>query len=100
MTEKTTEITKTQIEQWKKQYGGVYQYTSGELKCFLKRPDRKILAFVRETNDTPMKFNEALINNCWLSGDEELRTDDKYFLGLSAKIDEIIEVETGEMLKL
>lgn len=38
--------------------------------------------------------------NCWIDGDEELRTDDKYFMGLSQKVSELVEIKVGELKKL
>ncbi len=50
--------------------------------------------------DRPFKFAEVIIANCWLGGNEELRSEDKYFMGLSQKISELVEITTGEIKKL
>ena len=50
--------------------------------------------------EDPFKFAEIVLANCWLGGDEELRTEDRYFMGLSQKISEIIEIKVGEIKKL
>ncbi|MFV0506737.1 MAG: hypothetical protein ACK5L5_08525 [Bacteroidales bacterium] len=42
----------------------------------------------------------VLFTNCCLGGDEELKTDDAYFLGLSAKVGELVEVKEGELKEL
>ena len=48
----------------------------------------------------PMKYNEILLNNCWLAGDEEIKTDDALFLGVSTKLGELVEVKEAELKKL
>ena len=113
------------VEAFKKKYGRVYHYTvreysekqkarmekgenlddeepDGEEKsCFLKSPDRRTLsaAAVVGKND-PLKYNEVLLNNCWIEGDEVIRTDDSYFLGVSGVLSEIISIKEGKLKKL
>ena len=89
------------IEAWKKKYSEVFLYEADGKKCYLKKPDRKTLsaAAVVGKND-PMKYNEVLLKNCWLEGDEQLKTDDGYFLGLSGQLAELIEIKEGEIKKL
>ena len=48
----------------------------------------------------PYKFAEVILVNCWLGGDEALRSEDKYFMGLSQKLNEIVEIRVGEIKKL
>lgn len=40
-----------------------------------------------------MKYNEVLLNACWIEGDEEIREDDGLFLAVSAKLAELIEIK-------
>lgn len=47
-----------------------------------------------------MKYNEFLLNNCWLEGDEIIKTDDALFLGVSAQLAEIIEMKEATLKKL
>jgi len=47
-----------------------------------------------------MKFRELLVNNCWLGGDEQIRTVDKYFLGLTSRILALVEVVEGKLEKI
>ena len=71
-------ITPEQIESWKKKWGDVFCVTVGD----------------------KMKYNEILLNNCWLAGDEEIKTDDALFLGVSTKLGELVEVKEAELKKL
>jgi len=47
-----------------------------------------------------MKFNEIMLNSCWIDGDEEIKTDDSLFLAASSKLAELIEVKEAELVKL
>ena len=89
--EKTVE---QKIQEWKEKYGDVYRVD-------LKKPSRKALgaAAVIGKSD-PMKYNEFLLNNCWLEGDEVIKTDDALFLGVSAQLAEIIEIKEATLKKL
>lgn len=81
-----------------KKYGDVFCVVVGDKVAYLKRPSRQALsaAAVVGKND-PMKYNEILLNNCWLDGDEEIKTDDSLFLGVSAKLGELVEVKEAEL---
>ena len=94
-------ITPEQIEAWKKKWGDVFCVTVGDKVAYLKRPSRQALsaAAVVGKND-PMKYNEILLNNCWLAGDEEIKSDDSLFLGVSAKLGELVEIKEAELKKL
>jgi hypothetical protein len=48
----------------------------------------------------PLKFNEVILNECFVGGSEAIKTDDSLFLGVSAKLAEIIEVKEAELEKL
>jgi len=47
-----------------------------------------------------MKFNEIILENWFIGGDEEIKKDDSLFLAASAKIVELIEVKEAELVKL
>ncbi|OQY03188.1 MAG: hypothetical protein B6I20_05570 [Bacteroidetes bacterium 4572_117] len=95
-------ITKAQIEAWKKKHGDVFMFTNeDDAVCYLKLADRKTLAYAQAAaGNDPIKFNEIILEDCWLGGDERFKTDDAWFLGVSAKLDELIKVSTGKLEKL
>lgn len=99
--EETKMVTPEQVEAWKKKHGDVFCVTVAGKTAYLKRPDRKTLgaAAVIGKND-PMKYNEIMLRNCWLAGDEEIKTDDALFLGVSAKLGELIDIKEAELKKL
>ena len=93
--------TQEQIDAWKQKHGDIFKLKIEDKVCFLKSPDRKTLSYASSvaTKD-PLKFNEILLSNCWLGGDEEIKTNDSFFLAASSKIAEIIEVKEAELEKL
>lgn len=95
------DITPEQIEAWKVQHGGVFQITVEDKTGYLRKVDRKTLSFASTlaTKD-PLKFNEVILGNCWLGGDEELKNDDDYFLAVSGVLSEIISSKEADIKKL
>ena len=95
------EATKEQIEQWKKQHGDIFYIRHESKRCYLKKPSRKVLGYaMMVAQQNPLKFNEVLLNDCWLDGDEEIKTNDDLFLTITSKIAELIEVKEAELVKL
>lgn len=95
------EVTKEQIESWKKKHGDVFEVNVDGKTAYLKKPDRKVLGAASVLGkDDPMKYNETLLENCWLGGDEEIKTDDSLFLGVSSVLAEIIEIKKAEIKKI
>lgn len=89
------------IERWKAQYGEVYKYEVDGKECYLHKPDRKTLGAASVIgNKDPMKYNEVMLNNCWIEGDEIIKTNDAYFMGVSQVLASLIEVKEGELKKL
>lgn len=97
-------ISPAQIEAWKQQYGpdAVYEYTTSDgLKGYFRRPDRRVISLAVSSGQTdPMRVNEVLATNCWLGGDEAIRTEDRYFLGLVDVLGGLIDKVAGELKKV
>jgi hypothetical protein len=92
----------SQIEAWKKKHGEVFEIEieSGE-KCYLRKPTRKDLSAAQASaRKDPMKFNESLLNNCWLDGDTTIRTDDDLFFAASQVLDEVLVFKSATAKKL
>jgi len=93
--------TPEQIAIWKHNHGDVYEVKVEDRYCYLKKPDRKTLSFATTVGQSdPMKFNEIVLNNCWVSGDESIKTKDELFFAVVAKLNELIEVKSAEIKKL
>ena len=95
------QATPEQIEAWKKKHGEVFIATVGDSVCYLKKPSRKALGYASfASKNNPLNFNEVILNDCWLGGDESIQTDDSKFLGVSAVLTDLIEVKEAELKKL
>ncbi|ACU92204.1 hypothetical protein VJJ50_00375 [Capnocytophaga ochracea] len=95
------DVTKEQIKQWKAKYKEVFVLRVDDKVAYLRTPDRATLSYASTlaTKD-PMKFNEAILTNCWLGGDEEIKTDDALFLSASSKLGELIQIKEATLEKL
>ena len=92
-------VTKEMIAEWKKKHGEIFKIVVDGKTAFLKKPSRKNLSYAAATKDL-IKYNEIILNACWLAGDEEIKTDDELFLAVSGKLDGLIEVKEAELEKL
>ena len=93
------EITEGQIDAWKAQYGDVFKIIVDDKECYLHKPDRNTLAAVTSIKN-PIKVAEFILNNCWIDGDEDIKTKDDYFLGVSQQLTNLIQVKAAEIVKL
>jgi len=89
-----------QIDKWKKQHGDVYSFKADGKVCYLRKPDRKILSYVSSMGNNPIRIAETMLNNCWLGGCGDFKTDDALFLGLSQKLGSLIQIKEAEISKL
>jgi len=93
--------TKEQIAEWKAKHGDIFLIKVEDKACYLRKPSRKVLGYASVAGkDNPLKFNEVILNDCWLNGDEEIKTNDDLFLSISPKLTELIEVKEAELEKL
>jgi hypothetical protein len=93
------EVTPAQIQEWKDKHGQIFGIIVDGHICYLKKPDRKILGFASVAGKTdPMKFNEAMLNNCFIGGSEAIKTDDDLFLAASSKLSDLIQVKEAELV--
>ena len=95
--------TKEQIDAWKKEHGEIFRIViaSANKACYLKKPDRKTLGFAGvAAKENPMKFPETILKNCWLGGDEEIKTDDDLFLSIVPDLEKLNEIKATELEKL
>ena len=94
-------ITKEQIQEWKNQYKDIFVISVEDKKVYLRTPDRKTLSYASTlaTKD-PLKFNEVILDHCWLGGDEEIKTNDELFLAVSSKLPDLIQIKEATLEKL
>lgn len=92
-------VTKEQIKEWKEKYGELFQITVEDKSCILRKPNRKDLSYASVVKD-PIKMSEVLLNNLWVAGDEDIKTDDTLFMAVVNKMDEVLKVKEAEVKKL
>ncbi|MDR0789640.1 MAG: hypothetical protein LBO06_02455 [Bacteroidales bacterium] len=94
-------VTEEQIKNWKKQHGEIFCVEVDGKSCYLRVPTRAELGFAAESAKTnPLAFNEVILRECWLAGDEEIRTDDGLFLSVSGQLSQMIEIKEAQIKKL
>ena len=91
--------TKQQIEEGKAKHGELFEITVEGKSCILHRPTRRDLSYVSVLKD-PIKMSETMLNQLWVVGDEEIKTDDSLFLAAIQKMQEVLEVKEAEIKKL
>jgi len=92
----------TQIATWKAQHGEIFYFKVGKDKeCYLKKPSRQTLSYAAVAAATePLKYNEIILEECWLAGDDEIKTDTGLFLSISQELPNLVEMVEVEMVKL
>lgn len=95
-------VTQEQVDSWKKQHGEIFLIAFEDGKeAYLKKPDRKVLSFAMTKMQTnPLGFAETILNQCFIGGDDEVKTNDNYFLGAASQLEGLMEVKTAELKKL
>lgn len=93
--------TPEEIADLKAKHGAIFKLVVGDKCALLKTPDRKILSFATKSAEKdPLAFNEALLKNCFVAGDKEIRDDDAYFLGASQKLADLVQIKEASLEKL
>lgn len=95
------QVPQEQIDKWKAEFKKVWALKVDGRIGYIKSPDRKTLGYASTVGaKEPMKFNEIILNECWLGGDDEIKKDDDLFLAASGQLAKIIEVKEAELEKL
>ena len=95
------QATPEQIAEWKEKHGEIFSIKVDGHVCYLRKPRRKDISYASVAGKTDsLKFNEAMLRQCWLGGSEAIRTDDDKFMGAGAILDQLVEVKEAELEKL
>jgi hypothetical protein len=97
-----SKVTEEQIASWKKQHGEVFQLTGPDgRQAYISKATRKVISLAQfKMQESPISAVEVILENCWLAGDEELKEDDGFVLGVQQHINTIIETKEVEVKKL
>ena len=90
---------KEQVQEWKKKHGELFEITVDGKSCILHRPTRRDLSNASVEKD-PIKMSETMLNQLWVDGDEEIKTDDALFFAAIQKMQDVLEVKEAEIKKL
>lgn len=89
------------VETWKKEHGSVYLVEVEDYKCWLRKPKRRALSYASSiAAKDPIKFEELMLEECWLGGDEILKTDDDLFYAVATVLQQVIEQKKASIVKL
>ena len=78
----------------------VFVLKVGDKVGYLRKPNRKDIAMARSlAGGDGIAVAELLLDSVWLDGDEEIKTDDDYFLSAANTIDRLIELKAAELKK-
>lgn len=86
----------------KKKHGEIFklEFEDGK-EAYLKKPDRKIMSYaMTKMQSNPLGYAEVILNQCFLGGDEEVKTNDDYFFGAAAQLEQMIEAKNAALKKL
>lgn len=92
------QATADQIEAWKKEFGKIFKYQVDNKVCYLRTVDRDTFsAAAAKVSTSPAKFNDIVINNIWLGGDETIKKEDSYYFGLIEFVEELMAKKKGSL---
>ncbi len=75
--------------------------TVGDKHCFLNPMNRQIIAMAKDlSKGDEVETIEMILENCWIEGDEEIKTDDDYFIPAMASVKELFNLKTSTLKKL
>ncbi len=90
-----------QIAEWKAKHKKVHAIEVDGHIGYVKSPGRIEMSHASTVGlNDPIRFNEALLNDCWLGGSDEIKTDDDLFLGASGVLGEIVTVSQATIKNL
>jgi len=55
---------------------------------------------VSRLGNDPMRFNESLLEQCWLAGDEDIKTNDTLFISVMDKLEKLMNFKDSQLEKL
>jgi hypothetical protein len=77
-----------------------YKFVIDNKECIIRKPKIAELSKLFSTLEKdPLGANELLLNTCWLSGDEDIKKNDDYFLSLSPMLENILNVRNATLKK-
>lgn len=87
------------IEEWKRKYGDILQYTAEDgREAYFRYPNRKEVGYSAALIEkNPVGSAEALLRACFLGGDRAIIEEDEYFFGLQEWSGLLIKKKSGTL---
>ncbi len=92
-------VTQEMINEWKEKHGGVYELPVDDKIAYLREPKMKDFkrAFTAMTNGGNLAFGEEMINVLFIGGDEDIKTNDDYFLPARKEMKDFFNFDEAEI---
>lgn len=102
MKEKATAQSLENKEEWKKKYGSYYELEADGKTCFVFDPMSQLkimkqLMMARRKSKSAQV--DALLANCWLGGDDSLKNDERFKLGIQDQVEELFDIPEPEVVE-
>lgn len=112
-------VTQDQINEWIEKHGDIHEIVVAveptkfdphllqdddlanvpTVSCFIKTPDDRVKNFALQNIAKPQDAGAIIIKNCWLGGDERIRTDKGLLGSASLQALEFIEIHQAKVKK-
>lgn len=91
--------TPKQITQWKEQYGEVYELPVEDKVAYLRMPKMADFkrAFAAMQKEGEVTFGEVMLIALFIGGDEDIKTNDEYFLPARKELTELFNFDDAEI---
>ena len=90
-----------QLAAWKAQHGDVYALEVDDLVGYVRKPTRaEIVRALGHGKNDPAAIHAHLLENCWLAGDDTIKTDDAAFLAAAVAFGELFPQKTANGWKI
>jgi hypothetical protein len=93
-------MTTKQINEWKEKYGEVYALPVEDKTAYLRMPSMVDFkrAFTAMQKDGEITFGEEMLNALFIGGDQEIKTNDDYFLPARKELTEFFNFDDAEII--
>jgi hypothetical protein len=93
--------TPQQIAEWQLKYGkgNIRELQADGNFCYVSDPSlnlNKMKMIIAARRKDTGAMVEAILNNCWIGGDDSFKTDAKLKLGLEDQVEDLMELPDGE----
>jgi len=106
------QITQTKLDQYKKKYGNIHlievilEDGSNEVEpvtaqAILKHPSMDVVLAASDSYpDSPIRQGIMILENCWVEGDERIRTIDEAKAGAAIQAASLFRIKLASIKKL